>query len=86
MRCGRLQSSIDSMRSCTTTSAWATAGASSPVVVAVDDQSADGRSAWHTDAGGLVTQSSQSSDGAGTCTTTETAPDGSYTVSVTVNG
>ncbi len=70
----------------TTTNAWNTNGTDASVVAGVDDQSADGRSSWRTDAGGLVTQSSTACDGAGTCTTTTTAPDGSYTVGVTQNG
>ena len=70
----------------TTASAWTTNGQDAPAVVGVDDQSADGRSAWHTDAGGLTTTSVTACDGAGGCTTTLTAPDGSAAVSVTGQG
>lgn len=70
----------------TTTSAWATAGSDAPDVIAVDEQSADGRSSWHTDSAGLTTSSVTSCNGAGTCTTLVTAPDGSYAVGVTQTG
>lgn len=70
----------------TTTSAWSTAGADAPDVIAVDDQSTDGRSSWHTDSAGLITSSVTSCDGAGTCTTLMTAPDSTYTVGVAQAG
>ena len=70
----------------TTASAWTLNGTDAASVMAVDDQSVDGRSSWHTDSAGLITSSVTSCDGAGTCTTTVTAPDGSYTVGVTQAG
>ena len=70
----------------TTTSAWTTNGTDASVVLAVDEQNVNGRESWHTDAGGLVTHALTSCDGAGTCTTTVTAPDGSSTVGVTQAG
>ena len=69
-----------------TTSAWTADGVDAAAVITVDEQSADGRASWHTDAGGLVTHTLTSCDGAGTCTTTVTSPDGSYAVEVTQAG
>ena len=70
----------------TTTSAWTADGVDAAAVVAVDEQSADGRASWHTDAGGLLTHTQTSCDGTGGCTTTVTAPDGSFVVGVTQGG
>ncbi|MBX3737165.1 MAG: RHS repeat-associated core domain-containing protein [Candidatus Didemnitutus sp.] len=64
-----------------TTESWETAGADSPVTIAVSEQSFDGFHAWQA-VRGVETQVSTVFDGAGGRTVTETRPDGSKQISV----